>query len=51
MHPQVGGPGWRHWLASSACASDCRLASYATKALLNLEALDARWVGSHVHNL
>jgi hypothetical protein len=40
-HLQVGSPKWRPWLEVAATSDDCRLASHAAKALLNLEAL--RW--------
>ena len=36
---QVGSSPWHAWLEAAARADDCRLASHATKALLNLEAL------------
>ena len=34
-----GGVGWRWWLWAAASSEDCWLASHATKALLNLEAV------------
>lgn len=35
----VASPGWMSWLTCAAASDDCRLASHATKALLNMEAL------------
>lgn len=38
-HAELATPAWTGWLEGAAASDDCRLASHAAKALLNLEAL------------
>lgn len=41
--PQVEAPQWRSWLSEASKDADCRLASHATRALLNLAAFRCAW--------